>query len=230
MNKNIKILLIGDSITQSSMQVKDNLGWGCYLNDYYSSKADIIVRAKKAHTTSSILPYIYQIFDCNSEHYINNVDVVILTLGSNDATDHNIKKWGQYTSLEDYEKNINIMIDLFLSNNVKQILLVTPPQMHTESWNKYTAKKYNFEPNIKTRELTKQYADKIKYIINNRKENNLYLIDLWDKTWGYTAFTDGLHLSKEGNKLFFNNLKSVLDSISEINPKNLPDNIPDVQF
>lgn len=230
MNKNNKILLIGDSITQYSIQIKDNLGWGCHLNEFYMNKADILIRAKKSHTTTSMLPHISEIFnENNNEQYISNLDMVVLTLGSNDASNPSVKKWMQYTSLEDYENNINKILDI-MSNKVKYILLVTPPQMHTENWNKFSAKHYKLEPNIKSNELTKTYADKIKEIKNKRKESNIYLVDLWEQNWGHTAFVDGLHLSKEGNKLFFNALKKTINLIPEMDPKNIQDNIPDFKF
>lgn len=226
MNKNKKIVLIGDSITQNGIQIRDNLGWICHLNEYYMNKADIIIRAKKSHTTTTILPYITELFnENNSDQFINNIDMVILTLGSNDATIPTKNTKLQFTELDKYEDNINKILDIMV-NKVKYVLLVTPPQMHTENWNKYTLKHFNLEPNIKSNNLTKTYADKIKEIKKYRKESNIYIVDLWNEQWGYTSFTDGLHLSKHGNKLFFNCIKKIIQEINEINPINISDCIP----
>lgn len=233
MNKNKKILLLGDSITQYSFDLKNN-GWSIHLNDYYTGKVDILNRSREAHTTKSILPFIKEYFnEQNKDQYISNIDMVIVTLGSNDASDPTKivdKEWTQYTSLDEYEKYINDMIDLFKQNNVKYILLVTPPQMNTDNWNKYSTKYFKLPTGIKSYELTKLYADRLIEIKNKKTENNIYLVNMWENKWGHTAFVDGLHLSKEGNKLFFTILKNTIDAIEEMNPKNLRYNIPDFAF
>lgn len=233
MNRNKKILLIGDSITQYSGDIKNN-GWNIHLHDYFGGKVDILNRSREAHTSTSILPYLKEYFNKeNQDQYVGQVDMAIVTLGSNDASDHTKfidKEWRQFSSIEKYEKNMNEIIDILLDGGVKYILLVTPPQMNTDNWNKYSTKYFKLPPNVKSYELMEIYANKLVEIKNKRTEGNIYLANMWTNKWGHTAFIDGLHLSKEGNKNFFNVIKSVVDAIDEMNPKNIKYNIPDFVF
>lgn len=233
MNKNKKILLLGDSITQYSNDLKNN-GWAIHLHEYFSGKADILNRSREAHTTKSILPFVKEYFNKqNQDQYVGDVDMIIMTLGSNDASDPSKfvdKKWNQYTSLEEYEYYVNELLNIFVNNNVKYILLVTPPQMNTDNWNKYSTKYFKLPSDVKSYELMKSYADKLIELKNKRTEKNIMLINLWENKWGHTCFVDGLHLSKEGNKFFFNSLKNTIDSIDDMNPKKLKYNIPDFDF
>ena len=232
MSSNKKVLLIGDSITQYSCDLKNN-GWGLRLHDYFAGKVDIINRSREAHTTKSILPYIESYFCDSNLEYVGKIDMAILTFGSNDASDPTKfvdKEWKQFTTLDEYEKNINEILNIFVENGVEHILLVTPPQMNTDNWNKYSTKYFKLPADVKSYELTKTYADRLIELKNKRKDGNIYLVNLWDTKWGHTAFVDGLHFSKEGNKLFFSALKKTIDSIPDMNPKNLKHCILDFLF
>lgn len=251
-NKNHQIMLIGDSITEYSIQThQNNIGWGALLSNKYNNKADILIRARESHTSRSIIKFI--------PFFLQNVipDLVILTIGSNDAS---IKTWPQHVPLDEYKINIINIIEILQKHGVKKILLVTPPPMLTNEWNDFSSNKWNIPKDIKSVELTQAYAQVIINISQEFVNNDIYLVDLWydlrkdalmqldesqwdlrtlkqdpespskttnkDKWLNPIMFIDGLHLSNHGNELFYHEIiKAIQNNIPELSASNIPNRI-----
>lgn len=115
------VLLIGDSVTQQGLSTTHS-GWGASLADYYSRFGDVINRGFSGYNSrwinegyESLMLNDYSPSDSILSHKGVASDKYLCTLflGANDASEDigDGGKVGQGVGLEDYEKNINGILD-----------------------------------------------------------------------------------------------------------------------
>lgn len=214
------VLLIGDSITQYSFDLD---GFGASLSHWYARRMNVINRGFSGYNSMWMLQVMkvmigqvdtsapWNLKFPNAE--IDPPVLAIILLGSNDCTTHTDKPDSQSVTPDEYEKNINAIIDLLIrfSRNVK-IILLTPPPVDETAWIEH--KKLNYgasagdltESDRLNSSLTK-YADKIRYIASERK---LALLDLFEDMPVEGHLIDGLHLSEKGNQFVTSGLKETI--------------------
>ncbi|MBS5823895.1 MAG: peptidase [Clostridium argentinense] len=122
----------------------------------------------------------------------NNPDIVVILGGTNDFLTNK--------SAENALKNINIMVKEAIENNIVPIVL-SPPKaigdLALNCWDSYCD--YS-----KVNSLIEQFGDILSKFCSNEDISFINLNDVFDKIEDNRyLYTDGIHLSEEGNKLLF---------------------------
>ena len=200
-----KVACCGDSLTYG--HAWPNEAYPVYINDY----AEHVFEIKNcAENGLSITGYggsynnpnqRYQLRDVYNTSISFNPDVVILGLGSNDAT-------GWANAKDQYEERYKELIDSYiekLGEGVKFIMIVSPPTLNPNSFNiPNDVIKNNVNPI--QRELAEEYGMEM-----------LDLRELFEeKEGGYTSFIrpgDGVHLSVDGAKFVAEQIAQILEQI-----------------
>lgn len=199
-NKIISIITFGDSITLG-------VGRGIGHEETYTYYLESLLR--KSGRNVGLLRF--GISGETAEGAVNRVDndiiklkpdYVLIMYGTNDAfidTCYDESDISPRLPLEDYRKNINVIIKKLISNNIKPVLM-TPILMGRFGCEKigiYKRKGTNFK--------LKEYADVVRRIA---KENKIILVDHfyhWQKLQKKKVnidvwLTDGVHPNREGNQ------------------------------
>lgn len=168
----IKIMLMGDSITQLSFSATLS-GWGTYLADVYQRRADVYNRGFSGYNTDWFAKYLEMdqgrrdlffkapLDDDITEHASesssanvqlevqkggNNVKLVIIFFGANDASDA-ILNPRHHVPLTRFQSNLHTIASLCRKNYGLgvHILFITPPPVHHESRLKHQIEKFGKE-------------------------------------------------------------------------------------
>ena len=232
------VLTIGDSITQQGFSTA-HCGWVASLADYYNRFGDVVNRGFSGYNSRWIL----EGFDDLMKHDYGDSGrilshkgvgsdkyLVTLFLGANDASDDIGAggKVGQGVELDEYERNINGILDKLVdsidSENIVSgkpsrynIILITPgPCDHTKWATRSDAR-------------VSKYASAIRSIGASR---GIPVVDLWSSEDGVPALDlgdleDGLHFNAGGNTKVFQKLQVVIKAqyphlIPEDDEKGMP--------
>lgn len=206
-----KIILLGDSLTQTSFE-----GWGATLANVYQRRADIINRGYSGYNTTFYLQLPFEPLPCDQS-------LVLIFFGANDASlrDQNPH---QFVSLEDYQANLKELIKRVQRHyphcGGTNIMLVTPPPVQHEQRLQFQKKRYGEKATgvlERTLDNTGRYAHACQTVAleTGLPCLNLYEQMLREPNWD-TFFSDGLHFSPEGHALV---AKLVLEAIE----KHFPD-------
>lgn len=187
-----KILLIGDSLTQTSFE-----GWGSTLANVYQRRADIINRGCSGFNTSFYLPMMDNMED------IDDVCLVTIWFGANDASlqEHNPF---HYVSIPDYSNNLKTIVET-VNKKYKspRIILITPPPVVHQQRFDFQKKRFGDKATgilERTLENAGLYANACRAVATELQLPclNLYANMLANDHWE-NFFWDGLHFSKEGH-------------------------------
>ncbi|CAG8489948.1 2519_t:CDS:2 [Funneliformis caledonium] len=208
-----QIVLFGDSLTQFSHNT-DNKGWGAALQNLYVRKLDVLNRGFAGYNTeqgklllSHILP--------KKNHSIKSPKIYLLTIffGANDAA---IPPSNQFVPLDKYKENLKQLIKTVKDSDSPyyspdtRILLISPPPLYEEDWEKYQK--------LIDRKVPRRLENTAKYAqtcVDLATELNIPVLNAWklfmDKVTSSTEnnhalsefFVDGLHLSALGNEVNF---------------------------
>jgi isoamyl acetate esterase len=191
-----KILLLGDSLTQTSFE-----GWGGGLANAYQRRADILNRGMSGYNTRWFLQYARD-YDVWREP--GDIKLVVIFFGANDASlEH--ENPHAHCPLDEYCSNLQQMVNLTKeSYPYSKILLITPPPVHHEQRLEFQKQRYGEKATgvlERTLENTGKYAEGCRRV---GLDNTIPVVDLYssmqlvDDFGRY--FTDGLHFSEEGHK------------------------------
>ncbi|KAH9415438.1 isoamyl acetate-hydrolyzing esterase [Dermatophagoides pteronyssinus] len=218
-----KIILFGDSHTQRSFD-PNNGCWGALLANKFQRVCDIVPRGFSGYNTrwcKMIMPKIFAQFKAEE------IACVTILLGSNDSVPAS-SVTGQHVPVDEYRKNLVAMLNHLTSKGIDKdkIILITPPHMHQTIF-----KAWSFEQNRPIIPETWE-KDLIKYVDACRsvaKEMNISLLDLYKifmavKDNNEKLFNDGLHLSRDGGQLLYDNLLPLItERVVRITGKPLTD-------
>lgn len=202
-----KILLLGDSLTQTSLE-----GWGGGLGHRYQRRADILSRGMSGYNTRWYLPY------AETSGIWFEPGKIVLTLiffGANDAS-LKLENPHHHVPLEEYQENLKkIAAKTQESYPESQILFITPPPVHHAQRLQFQKERYGDKATgvlERTLESAGIYAQACKDVAS---ELELPVLDLYtimkntpDDFGKY--FYDGLHFNQTGHQLL---LESVLLAI-----------------
>ncbi|KAH7643863.1 isoamyl acetate-hydrolyzing esterase [Dermatophagoides farinae] len=200
-----KIILFGDSHTQRSFD-PNNGCWGALLANKFQRVCDIIPRGFSGYNTRwcrIIMPKIFQQFKAEE------IACVTILLGSNDSVPVS-SVTGQHVPVDEYRTNMVAMINFLTSIGIdkNKIILIAPPNMHQDSFKRWSIEQNRpIIPETWEKDLVK-YVDACRSIAT---EMNLSLLDLYTvfmavKNDNDKLFNDGLHLSRDGGQLLYDNL------------------------
>ncbi|KAF0342418.1 SGNH hydrolase [Gigaspora margarita] len=222
-----QIVLFGDSITQYGHDPENN-GWGAALQSSCVRKFEVLNRGFSGYNTEWAKLLLPQLLPKNYSPS-NFPKIILLTIffGANDAA---IESSIQHVNIDKYKENLIYMVNLIKNptspyyNPETKILLITPPPMDENSWEKTCASKGD-EMNRKA-DITKKYAE---VCVETALELNVPVVNLWkiinDHVTVKDYLSDGLHLNSLGNKTLF---ISVMDVIKSSWPDIAPENVQEL--
>eukprot|EP00033_Pygsuia_biforma_P002709 GCRY01002993.1.p1 GENE.GCRY01002993.1~~GCRY01002993.1.p1 ORF type:complete len:243 (-),score=34.20 GCRY01002993.1:267-995(-) len=191
-------VFLGDSLTQKGYEINNN-GWMAVLSDIFTARLDIVNRGYSGYNTRFLRPVLYEVLPWLQTG--KNVPAILtLLIGSNDASlqEHNSQ---QHVPLKEFEDNLLFILKT-ISEVCPRVVVITPPTLDPQKWLKFLQAIDRRNELDRTVAVTAQYADVVRTITSTL---NLPLIDfhqaLREQDAVESFFTDGLHLSRKGNKL-----------------------------
>jgi lysophospholipase L1-like esterase len=205
-----KLLVIGDSNVQFGWSKEGT--WLSLLADLLQRKCDIICRGFSGYNTHYIK---LMLSDIMKEFQIDSISGIIILLGSNDSARENSI---QHVSLKKYKENLDFIFNYLTCEwgiEKQKIIIISPPKIDDQKWKNYTLQ-MNYEMNHFDG-LVKSYANEC---VNFAKQNQLLHLDLYYKMDAQgDAFkqllNDGLHFSTAGSLFLFENLKPLVNRLTE---------------
>ena len=216
-----KLILIGDSNTQFGFGNGVDGNWVSSLASHLQRRCDVIDRGFAGYNTRYLKDLLPRVL---SEYQVDSICGVIVLLGTNDSGNSE----SIHVPLDEYKTNLRKIIEIILNYGVKKenIILITPPKIDHQKWSDFLARMQPGQVAPHHDNLVKDYANAC---LGLSKEMGLKCVDLngaMSKSADYSKYLyDGLHLSPEGGKLFFENLKPIIDDMF-IKNDNLKTNFP----
>ena len=194
---NRKILLLGDSLTQTSFD-----GWGGGLAHRYQRRADILNRGMSGYNTRWYLEYAKT---CGVWKETGEVSLITIWFGANDASLAS-ENPHHHVPLEEYQNNLKrIALKAKDSFPKAKVFFIAPPPVHHEQRLAFQKTRYKEKATgvlERTLESAGKYADACK---DAAQELGLNCLDMYklmkeDGDGDFGRFLwDGLHFSKEGH-------------------------------
>ncbi|KAI9144581.1 SGNH hydrolase-type esterase domain-containing protein [Paraphysoderma sedebokerense] len=218
-----QFLLFGDSITQYSFEVQLR-GWGAQLAHSYQRKLDVLCRGYSGYNTTQAIPVLSHILST-----LPPLTAATIFFGANDSASTPLQK----VELDQYRSNLQTLIQMIKSHsNDCLVLVLTPPPVQEEVWDKECMRKYN-EHGDRTLNSAQKYATVALEVSKemNEKLDKVVGIDIMSSFLKYASsrnvggqqngsdvvqeglkdlLWDGLHLSAQGNDLLFKEIVTVL--------------------
>ena len=191
-----KILLLGDSLTQTSLE-----GWGGGLAHRYQRRADVVVRGNSGYNTRWYLRYAQ---DTGVWNEPGDVRLVTIFFGANDAS-LETENPHHFVPIPEYQENLKELVTLTKKHygTSTNILLITPPPVHHEQRLAFQKERYKEKATgvlERTLENAGKYAKACCAVAEEMKLPCLDLHTLMVKKGDIGRFFyDGLHFSKEGH-------------------------------
>lgn len=195
-----KILLLGDSLTQTSFE-----GWSGKLADVFQRRADVVNRGYSGYNTE-----FYLHLDTVWNELLVNVQLAVVWFGANDAGLPDLAAH-HHVPLERYRENLNTILNrLQVQFKPPRIILITPPPVHHEQRLAHQVQRYGEKATgelERTLEQTRKYALACQRVASEKKLPCLNLFDLMHSEADFGRyFHDGLHFSKQGHEFVANAL------------------------
>lgn len=205
------VLLLGDSITQEGTTAEG--GWAALLAGHYSRRADVVNRGLSGYNSRWALDGLDSLWAPHGE-----TALATIWYGANDAADAALNP-RQHVPVAEYKANLAELVAR-VKRRCASVVVVSPPPIHEASYRTVfiEPRAGKGAPLDRTLEVSGRYATAAGEVA---AASGCAFVDLWTKVqqaapatgaeqpWG-RFFYDGLHLSREGNKLAFDELLSVL--------------------
>ncbi|XP_077997005.1 isoamyl acetate-hydrolyzing esterase 1 homolog [Glandiceps talaboti] len=215
-----KVILFGDALTQTSFSNHNNINsWGAALSHKLSRKCDVFNRGFAGYNTEmakQILPELI------SKNMAIEVAVLVIFFGSNDAIFEE-QSPKQHVPVEDYKLNLKEMAQYLLTVSIlrEKIILVTPPPVDDDKWEKECKTK-----GIPIDRKNSVHGDYSKACCAAAKDYGIDLLDLWtlmqkEKNW-QSFLSDGVNLSPEGIQFLSKHLTEKIETRTDSVPIKFP--------
>lgn len=207
-------VLFGASLTENAFQPG---GWGASLADYYSRKADVLVRGYTGWNTRRAVAVLQRFFP---KDHPSQPALVVVFFGSNDSAFPLPSGMGQNVPIAEYKANLRqICAHIKDLSDTSRVVLITPSPVFDEARRAYARRKWgslagNYPD--RTNQRAQEYAEAC---IEVAKEMDVGVVDLWNaiqrtKDWETECLSDGFHLSPVGNQILLEELLKVLKNAS----------------
>lgn len=213
-----KVILFGDSISQESFSEG---GWGATIADHFQRKCDVLNRGFSGYTSAFnklILPKILQ-WDNSPK---GSIAVAVVLLGSNDSVLEDIDPRG--LSVEEYVANLTDILTQFMDDGMaaNQLILLTPPAISEVMWEK-RCREMGYAMALSD-ERVKSFASRCADLGKSLGVAVVDLYTLFHQQPNWESFlSDGLHLSKEGNRFVADHVIPLLNTKLGHLPQIFPD-------
>lgn len=235
-----QFLLLGDSITQQSFCQDRGFGFGAALTDAYIRRLDVVNRGLSGYNTRMALRVLPEVISPPEQAKLR---FVTFLLGSNDArlpnTPPDVPQ--QHVPLEEYKENLRAIVThrkIVAHKGVRRILITPPP---------IDERKCRENDFVQDRPVRKaaDYARYAQAVRDLGKELDLPVLDLWSAMIRRAGgkgdeaepigsidapaneilrgfVRDGLHLSPEGYKVWYEELMGL---VGRVWPEQMPEKL-----
>jgi len=213
-----KLVLFGDSITQESFSEG---GWGATAVGHFQRKCDVLNRGFSGYTTAFSKLILPKVLQCDNSPK-GSIAAAVILLGSNDAILEDIEPRG--LSVEEYVANLTDILTQFMNDGIaaNQLTLLTPPAISEVMYEKHCREMGYALP--LTDERVKLFASRCADLGKSFGVDVVDLYTLFHQQPNWESFlSDGLHLSKEGNRFVADHVIPLLDTKLGHLPQILPD-------
>lgn len=180
-----RIILLGDSLFQRAFsQEKDSAGqiigsFGPRLTDAYIRRLEVVNYGFSGFNTRQILSGLTSKFYAPSDDKPRPTNrLVIVFLGANDARLSDTPGGPQqHVPLEEFEKNLSMIVDS-VKRHAKHVILIAPPPVDERQTVVADSKKNAELEGVVRRKaaVTKEYAARV---VNIGREKDVTVLDLW---------------------------------------------------
>ena len=195
----------GDSLTQEGFKVG---GWAARLADRYSRRLDVICRGFSGYNTKwayDLLPHM---------SLPKSPELVTVFFGANDAALKE-KNPAQHVPLEEYQKNLQAIVTYMKETlGAKNVIVISPPAVIESAWRDTMRAKSGDEDVESDRRnaMTGQYAEAAREAAKSTSAGFVDTFGAIEKSENKASlYTDGLHLSAEGNKVIYDLIIAYID-------------------
>lgn len=212
-----KVLLIGDSVVQSSFSPMSN--WGQLLSSDLIRIADVVNRGFVGYNTRWYKSIIKSVI---SEWPSNLISCVVLSFGMIDAASPECPS-RQHVPYSEFKNNLSEMIKIINDHGVDttKIILIGPPYFDKNQFKLYRKSMKNANLLIRKGSETLIYNRGVNQVA---KSFNIEFIDLYNclkEKKDANPLIDGLHLSQVGSTILYDKIKPiVMDKIKLFNNPN----------
>jgi isoamyl acetate esterase len=213
-------LLCGDSLTQDAAH-SDSLGWGVWLQHAYIRSVDIINRGLCGYNTKF---FIEQALPVLREELRTRFQPALITLwlGTNDASAADGSEAGLYLPLDQYKQNMALILDTFQTLAPQAtILVITPAVIDDDRRREIQVKdqgKRPADPLDRTNAQIQRYAQACVEVATQAGVavldfHTFFMEQYPEKHNRARFFGDGVHLSREGNRVVYEQVKKRIETL-----------------
>ncbi|CCK68851.1 isoamyl acetate-hydrolyzing esterase KNAG_0B04160 [Huiozyma naganishii CBS 8797] len=214
-----KLLLFGDSITEFAFN-PEQFSIGTALTNAYTRKLDVVQRGFSGYNSRWGVRILKKLLSSES----GNIVMAVVFFGANDAC----LGGHQRVDVAEYVQNLQAMVRMLQDRRIKPIV-VSPGLIDRGTWDASRQEEIS-AGYVRTNEQFKLYAESL---VDWTQRENIPLVNL------YKAFSeqkkhkcedllaDGLHLSGDGYRIYYDELCRVIDEFyPELSASNLPYKLP----
>ncbi|XP_057301251.1 isoamyl acetate-hydrolyzing esterase 1 homolog [Hydractinia symbiolongicarpus] len=165
-----KLYFIGDSNTQQGYSCGGFLGM---LANEYIRICDVVARGFSGYTSDHLNLMIPELLQ-NDNQPKGTIETAVILLGSNDSVDEKLDN--RHVPIKKFEQNIQNIVKALKENNVKNIVLMSPPPVDDVAWGKWLWDKKN-KPCANFNSNLPKYVDVCKRVADM---HNLTFVDLFN--------------------------------------------------
>ena len=188
------VVCFGDSLTQMGFQTG---GWLSLLAADFEAKADVLNRGFSGYNTEMALSYAYDFSFPSLD--ADSVLAIVFCFGANDAAFYG----KQGVHVDKFRANVATLLKrLRVQFPRAKIILCSPPPVHDGKYEKHCRETYD-EPQSRSLEATRKYRDAVASIESELFDHFVDMYAAFDEAKDGALFSDGLHLSPSGNRVFY---------------------------
>jgi isoamyl acetate esterase len=221
------VMLVGDSITQFS---SNSGGWATRLQAEYVRSVDVINRGLSGYSTQAFLDKAMTVV---SHELKTSFAPVLITVcfGANDASLADGPAAEKHVPLDKYQSNlVSILTEFRRVAPQAKILVISPPVVDDDTRReRQVAGGGKSDPIDRTNTQASLYAMASGSVVQGLKDDSISFLNLhsymmsYDNTTARNALlSDGLHLSSEGNRVVFDQVRSQMQSLLPASVLNTP--------
>lgn len=229
-----KVVLLGDSITEWAFQEG---GWGAALAHHFARKVDVVLRGYSGYNTRWALKVLDRAVagigssatGGGEQQQQPVVAAATVFFGANDAALPDRYCWFQNVPIPEYTANLKSIVSSLKEKwPAAVIVLITPPPIDEDGRVSFPLP---FSDGSGLPERTNDSAGAYaKACVAVAEESGVPVIDLWTRMqqvpgWEKALLSDGLHLTKQGNKVLFEEVLNAFN-IHGVSLEGIPNDLP----
>ncbi|GLE10583.1 hypothetical protein PINS_up022781 [Pythium insidiosum] len=216
------VVLVGDSLTQQGADPRND-GWAALLTNHLIRSADVLNRGLSGYNTHWFVRDVLPSLSSELEK-LPHVAIITLWLGANDAALPDGPARDQHVPLDEFQANLRTLLDGFHRAAPRaQIVLLTPPVVDDETRQRLQLQwAAPTEPLNRSNAFAQRYAAACVAVAQHMEATEwLSVLDVHsimterfpDARERATLLSDGLHFSRDGNRLVFELVRERVDAL-----------------